>query len=280
MDIVNAFSVDLEDYFMVTAFSRSVKYEDWGRFEDRVEGGTRKLLALLARHDTRATFFVLGWIAERRADLVREIHDAGHEIASHGYNHRMVHEMTMEEFRADVRRSKAVLEDAIGGRIQGYRAPSYSITEKTLWALGILEEEGFSYDSSIFPIRHDRYGYPGFSRFPVKVAGEGNGGGIFEIPLSTIRIGGQNIPVAGGGYFRLYPAAVTVWAIRRLNESEKQPVVFYIHPWELDPDQPRMPAGRLTQLRHRLNIGTTERKLGALLERVRFGPVRDLVDLA
>jgi len=280
MDIVNAFSVDLEDYFMVTAFSRSVKYEDWGRFEDRVEGGTRKLLALLARHDTRATFFVLGWIAERRADLVREIHDAGHEIASHGYNHRMVHEMTMEEFRADVRRSKAVLEDAIGGRIQGYRAPSYSITEKTLWALGILEEEGFSYDSSIFPIRHDRYGYPGFSRFPVKVAGEGNGGGIFEIPLSTIRIGGQNIPVAGGGYFRLYPAAVTVWAIRRLNESEKQPVVFYIHPWELDPDQPRMSAGRLTQLRHRLNIGTTERKLGALLERVRFGPVRDLVDLA
>jgi polysaccharide deacetylase family protein (PEP-CTERM system associated) len=188
--------------------------------------------------------------------------------------------MSKEEFRADVRRSKAILEDAIGGRVHGYRAPSYSITGKTLWALGILEEEGFSYDSSIFPIRHDRYGYPGFSRFPVKVTGRGNAGGIREIPLSTIRIGGQNVPVAGGGYFRLYPVEVTVWAIRRINELEKRPAVFYIHPWELDPGQPRMPAGRLTQLRHRLNIGTTERKLGTLLERFRFGPVSDLVDLA
>jgi polysaccharide deacetylase family protein (PEP-CTERM system associated) len=280
MDIVNAFSVDLEDYFMVTAFSRSVKFEEWGRFEERVEVGTRKLLDILDRHGVRATFFVLGWIAERRADLVREIRDAGHEIASHGYNHRMILDMSKGEFRADVRRSKAILEDAIGGRVHGYRAPSYSITGKTLWALGILEEEGFSYDSSIFPIRHDRYGYPGFSRFPVKVTGRGNAGGIREIPLSTIRIGGQNVPVAGGGYFRLYPVEVTVWAIRRINELEKRPAVFYIHPWELDPGQPRMPAGRLTQLRHRLNIGTTERKLGTLLERFRFGPVSDLVDLA
>lgn len=280
MDIVNAFSVDLEDYFMVTAFSRSVKFEEWGRFEERVEVGTRKLLGILDRHGVRATFFVLGWIAERRADLVREIRDAGHEIASHGYNHRMILDMSKGEFRADVRRSKAILEDAIGGRVHGYRAPSYSITGKTLWALGILEEEGFSYDSSIFPIRHDRYGYPGFSRFPVKVTGRGNAGGIREIPLSTIRVGGQNVPVAGGGYFRLYPVEVTVWAIRRINELEKRPAVFYIHPWELDPGQPRMPAGRLTQLRHRLNIGTTERKLGTLLERFRFGPVSDLVDLA
>jgi polysaccharide deacetylase family protein (PEP-CTERM system associated) len=280
MDIVNAFSVDLEDYFMVSAFSRSVKFENWGRFEERVEGGTRKLLDLLERHNTRATFFVLGWIAERRPDLIREIQAAGHEIASHGYNHRMVLDMSRAEFRADVRKSKDILEDAIGKRVRGYRAPSYSITEKTIWALEILAEEGFSYDSSIFPIRHDRYGYPGFSRFPVKVAGEGNGGGIQEIPLSTIRIGGQNVPVGGGGYFRLYPVAATVWAIRRLNESEGQPAVFYIHPWELDPGQPRMPAGRLTQLRHRLNIGATERKLGTLLERFRFGPVSDLVDLA
>jgi polysaccharide deacetylase family protein (PEP-CTERM system associated) len=280
MDIVNAFSVDLEDYFMVTAFSRTVKFEDWGRFEGRVEGGARKLLALLARNGARATFFVLGWIAERRGDLIREIQAAGHEIASHGYNHRMVLDMSREEFRADVRKSKAVLEDLIGVRVQGYRAPSYSITEKTVWALDILAEEGFSYDSSIFPIHHDRYGYPGYSRFPVKVTNVGNGGGIFEIPLSTIRVGGQNVPVAGGGYFRLYPVAATVWAIRRLNEAEKRPAVFYIHPWELDPDQPWIPTGRLTQLRHRLNIGATERKLGTLLERFRFGPVRDLVDLA
>lgn len=280
MDIVNAFSVDLEDYFMVTAFSRSVKFEEWGAFEDRVEVGTRKLLALLGKHGTRATFFVLGWIAERRGDLVREIRAAGHEIASHGYDHRMVLEMTKEEFRADVRRSKVVLEDAIGGRIEGYRAPSYSITEKTIWALEILAEEGFSYDSSIFPIRHDRYGYPGFSRFPVKVAGGGNGVGIEEIPLSTIRVLGQNLPVAGGGYFRLYPVATTIWALRRLNRQEKRPAIFYIHPWELDPGQPRMPAGRLTQWRHRLNLGTTERKLGTLLERFRFGPVRDLAGLA
>jgi polysaccharide deacetylase family protein (PEP-CTERM system associated) len=280
MEIVNAFTVDLEDYFMVTAFSRSVKYEAWGSYEDRLEVGTRKLLALLERHDTLATFFVLGWIAERRGDLIREIRAAGHEIASHGCNHRMVFDMTTAEFRADVRKSKAVLEDAIGGRIEGYRAPSYSITEKTIWALEILAEEGFSYDSSIFPIRHDRYGYPGFSRFPVKVAGKGNGGGIEEIPLSTIRIWGQNVPVAGGGYFRLVPVAATVWALRRLNRLEKRPAVFYIHPWELDPGQPRMPAGRLTQLRHRIHLGTTERKLGTLLERFRFGPIRDLAGLA
>lgn len=260
---------------MVSAFSGVIQFENWPGFESRVERNTHRILDLLDEYGIKATFFVLGWVAEYYPKLVRDIYNRGHEVGSHGYNHRLIYDLTLQEFRDDLRRSKSIIEDAIGQRIIGYRATSYSITRQTLWALDLLIEEGFLYDSSIFPIYHDRYGYPEFSRFAVTVQRPG-GGNILEVPPSTIRFMGRNIPIAGGGYLRLFPIRFTEWVIHRLNEKEGQPAIIYIHPWEIDMEQPRINGRRLSVLRHYINIETTMNKLYYLLKIFKFGPLREV----
>lgn len=331
---MNLLSVDLEDYFMVSAFETAVRREDWHRFPSRIEKNTHRILDLLEEGPLRggtdpskhmhcpasdkrpikpapkATFFCLGWVAERFPQLIREIHARGHEIASHGYDHKMIIQMANpEEFREDLRRSRAILEDIVGERVVGYRAPSYSITRKTLWALRVLLEEGFLYDSSIFPIRHDRYGISDAPRFPFLVCCNGGrlfpwapraltdfertlykqgcsvqdspalcqdsgtklfdqvgSGTLLEIPLTTVRFMGRNLPVAGGGYFRLLPFCFTLWALRKTIRRTGRPFVFYIHPWELDPDQPRVEGlPLLSRVRHYLNLHKTEERMRRLL---------------
>lgn len=326
-------SVDLEDYFMVSAFETAVRRQDWARFPSRIERNTHRILDLLeagtwsAPHPrpparTRpfgkplkkpipsATFFCLGWVAERYPHLIREIHSRGHEIASHGYDHKMIVQMANpEEFRQDLRKSRAILEDIVGEPVVGYRAPSYSITLGTLWALRILLEEGFLYDSSIFPIRHDRYGISDAPRFPFLVSlnqarpvarlpggateferalneqgcslasssalshdcvtkspAHIGAGTLLEIPLTTLRLMGINLPVAGGGYFRMLPFCFTRWALQRTLKRTDQPFVFYIHPWELDSDQPRVEGiPFLSRIRHYLNLDKTEHRMKRLL---------------
>ncbi len=271
--------MDVEDYFQVSAFEQVVDRGHWGDFDRRVVANTGRLLDLFAEFDVRATFFVLGWIAEREPALVRRIAAAGHEIASHGYWHRLVYEQTPQEFRDDVRSAKACLEALSGQPVLGYRAPSFSITEKSLWALDVLAEEGFAYDASIFPVHHDRYGIPSAPRHAFFCDGSHPAFGcatsqqLAEIPASTVRLGWLNVPVAGGGYFRLLPYAWTRWGIRRVNRVERKPVVFYLHPWEIDPNQPRMSAPALTRFRHYGNLRHTERRLRKLLGDFRFASV-------
>lgn len=272
--MLNAFTVDVEDYFMVSAFSDVIPSDRWESFEWRVEGNTKRILDLLDTAGVKATFFFLGCVAQKFPGLVREVARGGHEISCHSHRHRLIQYLTPVEFREDTRTAKAILEDIIGEKIQGYRAPSWSITRNTLWALDILREEGFSYDSSVFPIRHDIYGFPGFNRFPTVLRGE-SGGEILEIPPSTVRILRRNLPVAGGGYLRLYPLSITEWAIRRLNDFEKEPAVVYLHPWETDPGQPRMNGRLLSRFRHYVNLEKTETRLASLLGRFRFGPIRE-----
>lgn len=266
--MLNALTIDVEDYYHVSAFESVARFEDWDRYESRVERNTRRILDLLEDHQTRATFFVLGWIAERQPKLIREIQERGHEVASHGYSHRRIYTQTPDQFREETRRSKQILEDIIGRPIIGYRAASYSITMQSLWALEILVEEGFRYDSSIFPIFRDRYGIPGFPRFPHRV--QVNGSDLMEYPLSTVRIGGINVPIAGGGYLRLFPYGLTRWGLRAINEREKQPAIVYLHPWEIDPDQPRIHGGLLSSFRHYVNLDGTEAKLISLLKEFKF----------
>lgn len=318
---MNILSIDLEDYFMVSALEKVIKREDWHRFDSRIEKNTHRLLDLLesiplpsqvtksATYEKRiaqgrigATFFCLGWVAERFPRLIKEIHSRGHEIASHGYDHRMIGSMHPKSFRKDIRKAKAILEDVTGAEVLGYRAPSYSITRKTLWALDILAEEGFRYDSSIFPVHHDTYGIPDAPRPPciaisnsrkitlavlapkdprklshsietwddlaTRPAGSR---ALLEFPLSTLRVFGQNLPIAGGGYFRFFPLHATLWAIRRINRENDLPFIFYIHPWELDPDQPRVRGiGVKSRFRHYLNLSRTEHRLRILLKTVPF----------
>ncbi len=275
--IVNAMTVDVEYYCHVTGFAGLVRPEDWPRFESRVEANTGKLLEIFATHKVSATFFMLGWIAERHGRLVKAIHGAGHEIACHGYSHGLVYQLTPEDFRKDVRRAKKLLEDVAGTPVDGYRAPSFSIVKSSLWALDILAEEGFQYDSSIFPIRHDRYGVPDAHRFPHRCQTR-NGNGLAEFPISTSRVWGVNLPVGGGGYFRLLPYALTRWSIQRLNNREQRPAVVYIHPWELDPAQPRVPGPLLGRFRHYVNLHTTERKVHRLLHDFSFQGLRWFLD--
>ncbi|HEU5321301.1 MAG TPA: XrtA system polysaccharide deacetylase [Methylomirabilota bacterium] len=270
----NIMTIDVEDYYQVSAFESVVRFEDWARYESRVERNTGRLLALLAAAGVRATFFVLGWVAERHPQLVRDIQAAGHEVASHGYRHRLVYGMTRDEFREDTARAKAILEDAAGAAVVGYRAASYSIVRESLWALDVLGELGFQYDSSIFPVHHDRYGIPGHARFPHRIQGPA-GAGLWELPLSTVRLGRLNLPIAGGGYLRLLPYAVVRWGIRRINEREGQPAIVYVHPWEIDPGQPRLAGPARSVFRHYVNLATTEGKLGRLLRDHRFEPARD-----
>ena len=274
--VVNAMSVDVEDYFQVSAFDQAVSRDQWDRFESRVSANTERVLATLARRSTRATFFVLGWVAERYPALVRQIADRGHEIASHGYDHRLVFDLTPEEFRADLRRARAAIESAAGVQVRGYRAPSFSITARSLWALDVLIEEGYAYDASIFPIHHDRYGLPSAPRHIHTITRPA--GTLWEVPGSTTRVSGMNVPIAGGGYFRLLPYGWTRLGIARVNRLERQPVVFYIHPWELDPEQPRLPASQLTRLRHYRNLSETVPRLERLLSEFRFDSIGSILD--
>jgi polysaccharide deacetylase family protein (PEP-CTERM system associated) len=269
--VTNAMTVDVEDYFHVSVFDGVVPRHEWATLESRVVRNTNRLLDLFAETGVRATFFVLGWVAERHPDLVRAIVGGGHELASHGFAHRLVYDLTPAQFRDDVRRSKAVLESAAGVGVLGYRAPSYSITPRSLWAIDILIEEGFSWDASIFPIHHDRYGIPVSPRHPYVL--ERDRGRLVEVPGSTVRVGSFNLPVAGGGYFRLLPYAWTRWGIDRLNRMEGRPAIFYLHPWEIDPDQPRLRTSRLGRFRHYRNLDQTEDRLRALLSEFRFSTV-------
>ena len=273
--MLNALTVDIEDYFMVSAFSGSIPQDQWGAYEPRVEGNTRRLLDIFDRKKVKGTFFVVGWIAEKFPGVVREICRRGHEIGCHSHLHRLVYDLSPEEFRRDTRNAKGVIEDVSGESVLGYRAPSYSITNRSQWALGILAEEGFRYDSSIFPIRHDRYGFPQHGRF-AEIKRHNGTEGILEIPMSTLRIFGKNVPIAGGGYFRLYPFRWTAWGIRKLNGKEGQPALFYIHPWEIDPGQPRMRGSWLSMFRHYVNLKNTEEKLDRLLGAFRFAPVKEV----
>jgi polysaccharide deacetylase family protein (PEP-CTERM system associated) len=272
----NALTIDVEDYYHVSGFESIIRFEDWGRYESRVERNTYRLLDLLDSHCTKATFFVLGWLAEQHPQLVRSIHERGHEVASHGYAHRCIYTQTPEQFRQETRRSLRLLQDVIGHAVYGYRAASYSITQQSLWALDILQEEGFTYDSSVFPIRHDRYGIPDYPRFCHTVSDRG-GNTLIEFPISTVRLAGANIPVAGGGYFRLFPYAFTRWGIRRINQRELQPALVYLHPWEIDPAQPRIPAAALARFRQYINLHKTEGRLTRLLHDFAFGTVREVL---
>ena len=271
----NVMTVDVEDYFHVSAFDGLLPRHTWAGLDTRVEANTDRLLALFAEKGVTATFFVLGWVAERCGGLVRRIAAAGHEVASHGFAHRLVYDQTPAAFRDDVRRSKALLEDLSGGPVLAYRAPSYSVTARSLWALDVLIEEGYRYDASIFPIRHDRYGIPLSARHPYVV--QRRGGEIIEVPASTVSCGGMNLPVSGGGYFRLLPYRWTRWGIGRVNACEHRPIIFYLHPWEIDPQQPRLAAGRLTRFRHYHNLHRTESRLRSLLSEFRFGPLHGVL---
>lgn len=269
--MLNALTIDVEEYFHPNAMDGVLAPAQWDSAPHRVEGNTHAMLDLLHAHDTRATFFVLGWVAERFPALVRDIAARGHEIACHGYAHRLVYKLGPAAFRDDVARAKHVLEDCLGSPITGFRAASYSIVRDTLWALDILIELGFRYDSSIFPVHHDLYGIPEFPRHPVRLqcpAGE-----ILEIPASTVRVFGRNLPVAGGGYFRLLPYAVTRWGVARINAADNLPALVYVHPWELDTDQPRLPAPALARFRQYTNIRSTAARLHRLLSEFRFAPV-------
>jgi len=264
MPIINAMTVDVEDYFQVSAFEETIDRSQWDNIPCRVEGNMHRILNIFAENKVSATFFTLGWVAERYPDLVRRIVTEGHELASHGFTHTRVTQQSPAEFRADIEKTKKLLEEISGVEVKGYRAPSYSIGAANLWALDELHEAGYQYSSSIYPVKHDLYGMPEASRFSFRPRGEQ---GILEIPITTVRLGKKNVPCGGGGFFRLYPYVVSRWALRRVNQSEGQPGMFYFHPWEIDPDQPRQTnIGLKTRFRHYLNLGRMERRLRALLQ--------------
>jgi polysaccharide deacetylase family protein (PEP-CTERM system associated) len=272
--VANALTVDVEDYFHVAALAPSIPRDGWDARESRVVANTRKLLAKFEQFDVRGTFFVLGWVAERHPELVRDIAARGHEIACHGYSHRLVYEQSPDEFREETLRAKQLLEDITGSAVLGYRAASYSIVRESLWALDILVDLGFTYDSSIFPVHHDLYGIADAARVPHRLSTPG-GATIVEWPLATARILGFRLPVAGGGYFRLLPYWLSHWGLASINRSELQPFIFYLHPWEIDPAQPRVAASLLSRFRHYTNLGKCEGRLERLLDDFRFGTVRD-----
>lgn len=270
--ITNALTIDVEDYFQVSAMAPYIRRDEWDSRECRVERNVDRILALLARHDTRATFFTLGWIAERYPHLVRAIVDQGHELASHGYGHQRASDLSRDEFRDDIVRAKRLLEDLGGVAVQGYRAPSFSIGEGNLWAFDSLQEAGYRYSSSIYPIQHDHYGMPDAPRFAHPVAH-----GLIEIPVTTLRVGGRNLPSSGGGYFRLLPYALSRWMIGKVNADDRKPAIFYFHPWEIDHGQPRVAGIDLkTRFRHYVNIGRMEARLDGLLGDFRWGRMDDI----
>ena len=273
--MLNALSFDIEDYFQVAALADVVDRSSWDSIPRRVDGNTGLLLDRLASSNTRATFFFLGWVAEREPQLVRRVAAAGHEIACHGYSHRLVYEQAPAEFREETLRSKALLEDQAQVPVLGYRAASYSITRRSLWALDTLVEAGFVYDSSIFPVRHDIYGIRDAPRAPHLIQREG--GRLVEFPPSTACVPGVRLPVAGGGYFRIFPYGVTRWAVRRVN-AEGLPFNFYLHPWEIDPGQPRVRTNWLSRFRHYTNLAGCEARLKQLLADFQFAPAREVLE--
>ncbi len=271
--IVNAMSVDVEDYFQVSAFERHISRGDWEQLECRVQENTHHILDIFAEFGVKATFFTLGWIAERYPEIVRRIVAEGHELASHGYEHIRVYQQTPQEFRADVIRTRGILEDIGGVSVRGYRAASYSIGRDNLWALDILQETGHEYSSSIYPIHHDLYGMPEADRFAHHL----NGLDILEIPVTTVCIRGTKLPCGGGGYFRLLPYVVSRWALKRVNRVDRQPCNFYFHPWEIDPDQPRQSGLDVrTRVRHYLNLGRVEPRLRHLLRDFKWSTMEDV----
>lgn len=255
----NAITVDVEDYFQVEAFKDVIRASDWDSFAPRVEQNTHRLIALFAKANVKGTFFVLGWVAERFPALVREIHDAGHEVASHGFAHQRANQQTTEEFRSDIRRAKAHLEDLTGARVNGYRAPTFSIGRENWWAYDVLAEEGYRYSSSLYPVSHDLYGVPDAPTTPFQPTRSP----LVEIPLSTVKLFGKNMPCSGGGYFRLLPYALSRWCISRVTNDSRH--IFYCHPWEFDPDQPRIAAGRKSRFRHYTNIARMHGRVERLL---------------
>lgn len=270
--ITNALTIDVEDYFQVSAFAPYIRRADWDTRECRVERNVDRILALLAERDIRATFFTLGWIAERHPGVVRRIVAGGHELASHGHGHQRASDLDRAALRQDLLRAKGLLEDLGGVAVRGYRAPSFSIGTANLWAFDVLAETGHRYSSSIYPIRHDHYGMPDAPRFAWKVAD-----GLLEVPVTTVRLFDRNVPGSGGGWFRLLPYAATRWLIERVNRQDRESAVFYFHPWEIDPGQPRI-AGidAKTRFRHYLNLPRTESRLQRLLGDFRWGRMDDL----
>jgi polysaccharide deacetylase family protein (PEP-CTERM system associated) len=259
---VNALTVDVEDYFQVSAFARHIPRTSWEATPCRVERNVDLVLELLHDGGARATFFTLGWIAERYPQLVRRIVAEGHELASHGYGHHRASEQTPEQFRADIQLAKVVLEDIAGAAVRGYRAPSFSIGPQNQWAFDCIAESGYSYSSSLYPIRHDHYGVPDAPRFAHRVRDD-----LIEVPVTTVRLMNNNYPAGGGGYFRLLPYAVSRWSIKRVNTVDRRAAMFYFHPWELDPDQPRVPGTTAkTRIRHYLNLHRMEQRLRRLLK--------------
>ncbi len=271
----NALTVDLEDYFHVSAYAGKVRLEEWDSYPSRVAQNTDRLLELLAQHNCHATFFVLGWVAEKKPDVVARVAAAGHEIACHSMLHRRIFDLTPQEFREDTHRAKAVIEDATGKQVVGYRAPSFSVTKKSSWALEILADEGFQYDSSIFPVEHPSYGIPDAPRTPYWF--NTARGRILEFPLPTLSIGSKRSPIGGGAYLRLLPYNYTLWSIRYLNQHENFPVCVYIHPWELDPEQPRMGGRVSARARHYFGLRGTETKLRKLVRDVELCPLSSLI---
>lgn len=265
--LVNALTIDVEDYFQVSAFAPYIQRADWDARECRVERNVGRILDMLAAQKTQATFFTLGWIAQRYPHLVRRIADEGHEVASHGYGHERVSDLTPEAFAQDIRTAKHLLEDIAGVAVTGYRAPSFSIGQGNLWALDVLQQEGYRYSSSIYPIQHDHYGMPDAPRFAHRIRPD-----LIEVPPTTLRMFNRNLPSSGGGYFRLFPYALSRWMLRQVNQNDQQPAIFYFHPWEIDAAQPRV-AGidARTRFRHYVNIPRMEQRLQRLLQDFQWG---------
>jgi polysaccharide deacetylase family protein (PEP-CTERM system associated) len=271
----NALTIDLEDYYQVTAFARENTPGEWDSHVSRVERNTERILALLANANCRATFFCLGWVAEKYPALIRTVAEQGHEIACHSHLHRLVYSMTPAEFKEDTRQAKESLENISGLRVSGYRAPSFSITNASAWAFEILRELGFAYDSSVFPVQHPSYGMPDAPRFPFIV--DTPAGPLVEFPMPTLLLAGKRAPFGGGAYLRLLPEWYATWAIRFINREEKQPVCVYLHPWELDTQQPRMKGSPSARARHYFGLGSVERKLNHLVRDFEFAPLGELV---
>lgn len=273
--VTHAMTVDVEDYYQVAAFFDAVKPEDWEKWPSRVEANTDRLLQLFDDVGIKITFFILGWVAERHPELVKRIHAQGHEIASHGYSHQLIYKQTPELFREETALSKRILEDLTGQPITGYRAASYSITRQSLWALDILAELGFTWDSSIFPTRHDNYGIPGSPEEPYRIV-TSSGAELVEFPLTTAKVMGQAVPAAGGGYFRQYPYALSRWLFEKASDGGRKPQIFYLHPWEIDPDQPRIPNARwFSRFRHYTNLHRCLPRLERMLADFPFGTMSE-----
>lgn len=272
----NAMTIDVEDYFQVAAFADQISTTQWSKMESRVERNTHKILELFEKNNIRATFFVLGWVAERYPNIVTEISSRGHEIACHGYSHQLIYNQDQKDFYSETLKAKDILEDIINKKVIGYRAASYSITRQSLWALDVLTDLGFEYDSSIVPVRHDLYGIPGMPRNPHSLKAP-NSKTLIEFPPTTLSIFGNNIPVAGGGYFRLYPYWFSKLSFKWINNSEKMPVIFYLHPWEVDPDQPKMEGKWFSKFRHYNNLTKCESRLDTLLKDFSFTTVKDVL---